>query len=319
MRDLLARDPNEAVVIEPATPVHDMEPEAIPNTQLPAADSLEADEDIVNLDMDETELQGFLKKSLPFSDDFTTWNLMKYRSSEKLLVEYITKNIPGETKVTTANDEYVNTIVHMVFTEEYRRTHCIPRQDTEGKEVLSTSFPNIPKKVLRVFMELSLLADQKSSFVDLEYFWLQLRANFANSAIDDFPARTIDKPTASSLLSQGIATVAEEDQVNLMKQYLSKESYEAYLLNKERAREERKSKTPPEGGEVAHVQHGQENVTAALNASMLDQTHIDLRSRTVRASKETNEYVSTSVGITSRRRQEKTDISEVEKKKLKKT
>ena len=312
IRDAFASH-GQDLTVEPATPVSTMEQDVSPEeakSQLPPMSSLTADsDDILNLKIGRSDLREIMQKSLPFGDDFTLWNAMKYENSEVVLLEYLQKSIPGETKITTSDDTYVKAIIDLVSTEGFRQSHGIPRPGTP--EDMMTSFPLVPKKILRVLQEIVILARERSDYIDIESFWKQVRALFANSAIEEHVARTVDKPTATTLLNQGLAAVAEEDQTALMKQFLSAESYALYLSNKEKHKGEMLTEVSENVGTVSAA------IQALDESNLMDSTQIGLRSRTVNA--QVTHVQTTSGGhVTRRRMHESTSATDIEKKKTKK-
>ncbi len=188
---------------------------------------------------------------------------------------------PESLSFSTANGNFVEFIISTLFSPAYLEDHAIP------KALELSTYPLLPRKLIFVLHKIGEHAVGKEDF-DLEEYWRLVRGYFANSSF----APATGKPTVASLVSQALGAVAnEENQGHLVKAW-PKKRYADYMKEQEGLRD---SPVVAAGGQEKPGEAALDE-TAGMNDTLLN-----LRTRTVRASK-TTETAKSDGGVHTRRR-----------------
>ena len=299
----LHASPQNALPDEVSTPVVPPPPHPSPvaKSHVPPVAILE---DVHNADvkMSDAQINTNIKSVVPFSNDLEIWGLFRIKGVDKHLAGYLEERLPADLDPPhTANDKYVAFIVTTLFENKYREDHAVPKENNE----VTSSFPYLPKTIIQLLHRLGLAGKNMNADFDMEKYWRDVRRYFRDSEIHVVEAQAMP---ATHILERARGVVAQERQVLLMERNMSRSAYQNYLKEMEDLRSFDEA-----AGAVAH-QPRQADKTADTT---LDTTQLNLRSRTVRASK-TSEVLSASENKVMRRRHhDETSEHESEAKKTK--
>ncbi len=282
-------------------------------TQLPPEAALqleEEEEEEEGVGMSEEELREAVNVALPFVSDLEVFDLVKLKSVTHYIIKYVHSHKPEGMLVSTSDSTYVDFVLATLFSSSYMDGHAIPRS------IEVSNYPLLPRKLIYVLHKIGEHGISGKEEFDIEDFWRLVRAKFATSAFNPAPG----KPTVTSLVNQAMGAVAdEENQESLLQRKFPKEKYNMYRKEQESLRESPRYPPMP-----AAASGGAKDAAPLDETSDMDQTMLNLRNRTVKASK-TTEFAKTSTGtaVHTRRRTHdevyRTETEERGDKKSKKT
>ncbi len=286
--------PQEVVGTSLPPPPPPPQPSPVPRSQVPAQVILE-DIQEGDVNMSASDIKNHIHGVVPFSNDLEIWGLTRIKDVDKYLVGYLDLNIPGDLQPSTDNDKYVTFLMKTLFEDRYRSEHAIPKDNLE----VSTSYPYVPKAIIQFMHRVGRAAVVLNAAFDLEKYWKDIRRFFRDSEILPMDAEMPSLP-ASQLLERARGVVAQEKQTILMQRYMTRSGYESYVKELEDLKGI---------DDVALLPAGQGNLESSMNT-----TNINLRSRTVTASKSTD---ITAVGLDGKqaRRRQHEEISQTDTEK----
>ncbi len=259
--------------------------EPAPVSHLPpeAALDLSTEETEEDTDTTEKDLIEAINQNTPFSDDLEIFDILRMKGAVHYLIKEVEAKKPDSLAISTADGKFVEFIISTLFAQSYVEDHAIPR----SMEV--SNYPFVPKKLIFALHRIGEHGMGREEF-DIEEYWRLIRTYFANSSFT--PAA--GKPTVGSLINQALGAVADEVNQELLVKKLPAGTYSEYV------KEQKSLRDSPVNTAVGQEQPLQEH-EADDHTSLANETLLNLRTRTVRASK-TTETAKSAGGVHTRRR-----------------
>ncbi len=153
------------------------------------------------------EARSIMASVLPFKDDIVVWEAIQLPRAHEILVELLDGELPDHVDRVTTSANYADHVVTSLFAENYLEEHLVPaktdKAPTEDYSPSST-LPYVAKTLLAVLQTIAVT--HKGPDFDINEFWMQVRMHFP-----EITSTSKGKPSATTLMQEGLAAVAEED------------------------------------------------------------------------------------------------------------